>query len=205
MEERKSHVWTLKDIIMIGIISVIFAVVYLGAVYFSISLRTFLTPFGLSVFANEIIFGVWFMAATFAPYIIRKPGVAIVAEILSALIEVLMGNMYGPIVFVSGFIQGAGAEVAFAMTKYKKFNMSVMILASFGCTLFSFAWGFIRSGFFELSPVLLLSMFCVRFLSAFIFSTLGSKFLADRLAKAGVLKSYAISNDFEESLEVYES
>lgn len=201
---KTQYKWMLKDIIMIGLMSVIFAVIYLGAVYLSISLKTFLTPFGLAIFANEILFGIWFMAATFAPYVIQKPGVAIVAEILSAFIEVLMGNMYGPIVFVSGFIQGAGAEVAFAATKYKKFNLTTMIYASLGCTVFSFAWGFIRSGFFDLAPSLLVIMFIVRFLSALIFSTIGSKLLADSLAKAGVLKSYALGQTQLESLEIYD-
>ncbi len=199
---KNTNKLNLKDVIMIGLISVVFAVIYLGAVHGSIALRTILTPFGLSVFANEVLFGIWFMAATFAPYIIRKPGVAIIAEILASVIEVLMGNMYGPIVFVSGFIQGAGAEVVFAGTKYKKFNMFTMFLASLGCTVFSFIWGFFRSGFFDLAPSLLVVMFAVRLLSAFIFSTLGSKLLADSLAKANVLKGYAIGEDLQESLEV---
>ncbi len=187
---------------MIGLISVVFAVIYLGAVYGAASLAVILTPFGLSVFANEIVFGIWFMAATFAAYIIRKPGVAIIAEMLAAFLEVLMGNFYGPIVFVSGFIQGAGAEIAFAATKYKKFDMSTMFLASLGCTIFSFIWGFFRSGFFDLEIGLLAVMFAVRLLSAFIFSTLGSKFLADGLTRINVLKGYAISQDTAESLEV---
>lgn len=202
---KNQYKWTLKDIIMIGLISVVFAVIYLGAVYFAMSLTTILAPFGLSVFANELVFGVWFMAATFAPYVIRKPGVAVVAEMLAAFIEVLMGNFYGPIIFVSGFIQGAGAEIVFASTKYKKFNYTTMIYASLGCTILSFAWGFIRSSFFGLSPMLLVSMFVVRFISALVFSTIGSKLLADKLAKAGVLKGYAIAETQAESLEVYES
>lgn len=190
---------------MIGIISVIFAVIYLWTVYASISLNAMLMPFGLYVFANELVFGIWFMAATFAAYIIRKPGVAIVAEMLAAFIEVLMGNMYGPIVFVSGFIQGAGAEIVFASTKYKRFDLKTLTLASLGCSVTSFAWGFIRSGFFDLSPLLLIVMFAVRFTSAFLFSTLGSKLIADKLASSGVLKGYPISADFESNLEVYEN
>ncbi len=192
----------LKDVIMISLISVVFAVIYLGAVYGASSLAVILTPFGLSVFANEIVFGIWFMAATFAAYVIRKPGVAIIAEMLAAFLEVLMGNFYGPIVFVSGFIQGAGAEIAFASTKYKKFDMKTMFLASLGCTVLSFIWGFFRSGFFDLEIGLLVIMFAVRLLSAYIFSTLGSKFLADSLARINVLKGYAISHETAESLEV---
>ncbi len=201
----KKFTWNLHDIIMIGIISLIFAVIYLGAVYGSIALTATLTPMGLGVFGNEIFFGIWFMAATLAPYIIRKPGTAITAEILASFIEVLMGNMYGPIVFVSGFIQGAGAEVAFAATKYRKYDLKTMILASLGCTVFSFIWGFFRSGFLELEIGLLVIMFIVRFMSALLFSTVITKLLADALAKAGVLRGYPISSKYNTNLETNES
>ncbi len=198
------HQWSLSDIIMIGLSSVIFGVIYLVAVYAGMALQTVLTPFGLGVFGNEIVFGIWFMAATFAGYVIRKPGVAVVAEMLAAFLEVLMGNFYGPIIFVSGFIQGVGAEVAFASYRYQKFNWKVMTLSSLGATVLSFLWGFYRSGFFDLSLGLLLAIFIVRFLSALVFSTVGSKLLADGLARAGVLKKYHIALEYEESLEVYE-
>ena len=84
---KSTYKWQLKDILMVGIVSVFFAVVYLGAVYLSIPLTTALTPFGLAPLGNEIIFGVWFMASTFAAYVLQKPGVAIVSEMLAALIE----------------------------------------------------------------------------------------------------------------------
>lgn len=198
----KSYKWQLKDVLMVSLVALLFAVVYLATVYFSIFLTSALTPFGLSVLGNEFVFGIWFMAATFAAYVIQKPGVAIVAEMLAALIEVLMGNMYGPIVFVSGFLQGAGAELGFAAFKYKRFDWTSMSLAALGCTVFSFAWGFFRSGFFKLSPMLLLFMFIIRLISSWIFCAAGSKFFADGLAKSGVLRSYALGqkyiSDFEE-------
>ena len=196
----KLYSWKLKDIIMVGIISVLFAVIYLGNVYLAIFLTSVLTPFGLAPLGNEFVFGVWFMAATFAIYIIRKPGVAVVTEMLAAFIEVLMGNMYGPLVFVSGFVQGIGAEAGFLIFRYKKYNWLTMILASTGATILSFIWGFFRSGFFKLAPWLLIVMFVIRLISAFVFSAVISKILADRLAKTGVLKSYPIGEKIAEDI-----
>lgn len=189
---KKGYTWKLKDILMVGLVSVLFAVIYLGTVYLSIFLASVLAPFGLAPLGNEVVFGIWFMAATFAGYIIQKPGVAVITEMLAALIEVLMGNMYGPIVFVSGFLQGMGVEFGFAVTRYRKFNWLSMSLAALGATTLSFLWGFFRSGFFELAPGLLVIMFIIRLVSSLIFCTAGSKILADRLAKAGVLRGYAL-------------
>ncbi len=197
----KSYKWQLKDILMIGLISVLFGVIYLGTVYLGTFLTTLLTPFGLSILGNEFIFGIWFMAASFAAYVIQKPGVATISEMLAALIEVLMGNFYGPIVFISGFLQGAGSELGFSIFKYKKFSWTSMILSAFGATTLSFIWGMIRSSFFNLNPLLIILIFVIRLISAILFSAIGSKLLADGLAKAGVLRGYALGKQYTLNLE----
>ena len=145
--------WKLKDVIMVSIFSVIFSFIYLGAVYFANFLATILAPFGLAPFAYEILFGVWFMASTFVPYIVQRSGVAVVSEGLSALIEVIMGNMFGPIVILSGIIQGMGPELVFAKNKYRNFTMMNMCFAAGAACVASFIWGFIRGGFVKYSPM----------------------------------------------------
>ncbi|MDR3280238.1 MAG: ECF transporter S component [Synergistaceae bacterium] len=187
-----SYIWKLRDIIMVALLSIVFAVIYLGAVYFASFLSSLLTPIGLAMFGNEIVFGVWFMASTLAAYVMQKPGVAIVAEVLAALIEVLMGNMYGPMVFVAGIIQGVGAEIPFALGRYKKFNLMTMCLAATGSCVTSFLWGFVRSGFGLLSIRLLSVMFLIRLISSVVFSGVICKLIGDGLARTGLLKSYAL-------------
>ena len=194
---KKIYRWQLKDIIMVGILSLFFAVIYLGTVYLASSVSVMLAPFGLSPFANEILFGVWFMASTLAAYIIQRPGVATVTEMLAALIEVLMGNFYGPLVLVSGFLQGIGAEAGFAAFRYKSFHMGSMCAAAVGSCITSFIWGFFRSGFMALSPGLLICMFLVRLASSLLFAGVLMKLCGDRLAKSGVLKSYPLGEQAE--------
>lgn len=187
--------WKLKDIIMVCIFSVVFSFIYLWAVYLSNFLATALVPFGLAPFAYEIFFGVWFMASTFVPYIIQRAGVATIAEVLSAVIEVIMGNMFGPIVILSGIIQGLGPELVFARTKYRDFSMKNMCLAGVMACIFSFIWGYVRGGYTKYSALYLLGMFVVRVLSSIIFAGVLSKVLADKLAKTGALSSYALGQE----------
>ena len=189
---KTANAWKLKDIIFVTMLCVVFGVVYLGGVYLASSIGTALTPMGLSMLGNEIVFGVWFMAATLAAYIIQKPTVAIVAEVLAALIEVLMGNMYGPIVIVSGIVQGAGAEIAFAAFRYRRFDGKTMALAAAGCCVTSFLWSFIRSGYGKLSIALLSVCFLIRLVSSLLFSGLLTKLMGDALAMTGLLKGYAL-------------
>ncbi|MDY3920477.1 MAG: ECF transporter S component [Candidatus Limivivens sp.] len=192
--------WKLKDILMVGVTGVLFSFLYLGMVYAGTALCTAMTPFGLGAAGYEPIYGVWFMAGIFAVYVIRKPGVGIVAEMLAALLEVLMGNMFGPRVFVTGFVQGLGTELGFAAFRYKKFNGKAVLVSSAVTVVFSFIWNTYTSAYYKLDLWLVVVMFLIRMVSGMVFGLI-TKALADGLAKAGVMKGYAIGqqyNDFED-------
>ncbi len=190
--EKKKERFQLRDIILMAILGVVFAAVYLAVFYGGLALSTALTPLGLSAFGFELIYGVWFMAATLAAYIIRKPGVALVTEVLAAFIELLMGNSGGLTVVLTGLIQGAGVELAFALFRYKKWNLGVMILGSILSALFIFCYELYYLQYYLLSPALLAAQLGVRFVSAAFFSGVVSKLAGDGLARTGVIKSYAL-------------
>ncbi|MFC4651410.1 ECF transporter S component [Lactococcus nasutitermitis] len=194
---KKKKGLQLKDIILIGILSVLFGVIYLGAVQLGVVLGTVLTPFGLSIFANEIIFGIWFMAAAFAGYIIQTPGVATITEMIAALIEVFMGNYYGPIIFVSGFVQGIGFDAGFAMYRYRRYNWKSLISGAVFATILSYIWGIVRSDFLGLDWKILVGIFVIRLISAIFFSAVLVKLTCDRLEKSGVLASYPLGQSYE--------
>lgn len=195
--EKKKNTWKLKEIILVAMICIVFGVAYLAAVYLASFIATALTPAGLSPLGNEIVFGVWFMAATLAGYILQKPGVAILAEVIASVIEVLLGNWFGPIVILAGIIQGAGAELVFASYKYRKFDGKVMYLASVGSCITSFLWSFVRSGYGKFSIPFLILLFCIRLVSSLIFSGLICKLMGDGLAKTGLLKGYELGRSHE--------
>jgi len=189
---KKINSWRLQDIIFVTMLCVVFGVIYLAAVWLIAPLSAIFAPLGLSNLGTEIIFGVWFMAATLAPYILQRPGVAIVAEVLASLIEVLLGNMYGPMVIVAGIVQGAGAEIVFGLWRYKRFDRTTMYLASFGCCITGFIWSFVRSGYGQLSFGVLVLYFIVRALSSLLFAGVICKVMGDGLARTGLLKSYPL-------------
>ncbi|MDR2406298.1 MAG: ECF transporter S component [Deltaproteobacteria bacterium] len=188
MSETSS--WKLKDTILIGMVDIAFAVVYLGAVYLGIFLSALLTPLGLAPLANEPICGIWFMAATFIAFILRKPGVALVTEMLAALVEVLLGSFYGPLVFVDGFIQGLGAEAVFAAKRYKNYSLRVMCLAGLASAILSFIWELYRSGILKLDLKFILVMFPIRAISGVFFAGFICYKLALMLKNAGVFKAF---------------
>ena len=182
--EAKKNGWKLKEIILTAMICIVFGVAYLAAVYLASMIAAAPTPAGLSPLGNELVFGVWFIAA-------------LIAEVTASVIEVLLGNWFGPIVIVSGLIQGAGAELVFAAHGYKKFGGKVMYLAAAGCCVTSFLWSFVRSGYGKFTIPFLLLLFCIRLVSSLLFSGLICKLIGDGLSKTGLLKGYELGRSHE--------
>ena len=108
--------WKLKDILFMAISAAVFGVIYLGFVYVGGGITAALTPAGWGPFGYTPFYGIFFMAATFVAYVVRKPGIGIVAELLASIIEVLLGNYFGPGVIINGILQGAACDAVFAAT-----------------------------------------------------------------------------------------
>ena len=81
----------------------------------------------------------WLVPAVLAPLIIRKPGAALFAELVAASISALLGSQWGPDTLLSGFIQGAAAELVFAVTGYRRWSMAVLAVAAVASALGAWA------------------------------------------------------------------
>ncbi|MGB2991529.1 MAG: ECF transporter S component [Paenisporosarcina sp.] len=182
--------WKLKEVVLMSVFAVVFAVVYLLFVQVGNIWAGVIGPI-----AYEWMFGIWFIVSIISAYIIRKPGAALLSETMAAMIEVMIGNAVGPRLILSGLVQGLGAEAAFAATGYKRYNWWVLCLAGVGSAVFSFAYGFLVSGYAALDPSLLVLMFTLRVISGAVIAGLGGKYLSDGLLATGALRGYTISRD----------
>ena len=191
------YAWKLRDIILASLLAALFAVVCFATFHgVNFGLMPLLAPLGLGIFPLEAVFGVFFFSALFAGYVMQKPGVATVVGFLTGLIQVFMGSAGAATVAVSGLVQGFGAEVIFALFRYKKFNWTTMILAAIGATVASFILAWYRDLFVEIQFSIIAGRFVVRSMSAILISGIIAKALADRLAYAGVLKSYPLGANY---------
>lgn len=188
---KKSR-WKLQDVIMMAVLGVVFAAVYLGIYYAGIALTTALTPIGLSQFGFDIVYGVWFMGATIAAYIIRRPGVALVTEVFASFVELLMGNSGGAVLLLTGVIQGLGGELGFAVFRYRRYDLVSMSVSGMFSALCIFMFELYYLQYYTLQLWLLALLLIVRFASAILFAGLISKAACDQVAKTGVLKSYPL-------------
>lgn len=180
--------WKLKEIVLLSILSVVFAVVYLAFVHAGNLWAGLIGPI-----AYEWIFGIWFIVSIIAAYIIRKPGAAFLSEVLAATIEMMIGNAIGPRIILVGIVQGIGAEAAFALTGYKRYDLWVLMLAGFSAAVTSFAYTYVMGGLNALSTTYVATMFALRATSGMLIAGLGGKILSDLLLRTGALDGYALA------------
>ncbi|ASK61870.1 thiamine permease [Virgibacillus phasianinus] len=183
--------WRFKEIVVMSALSVVFAVVYLAFVPVGKILVGFFGPIGY-----DLIFGIWFIVSILAAYIIRKPGAAFISETIAAMVEVLLGNAAGPMLILSGIVQGLGAEAAFAATRWKNYSTWVLLFAGVGSAVFSFVYGYFISGYAALSTPYVIGMFVTRMISGALIAGLLGKTLGDALAQTGVLSSFALGKEY---------
>ncbi len=170
----------LVDVLVTVVIAVVFGIVYKlwGPLYYAMK------PFGFR--AEEFVYGMWFIAAIVAFLIIRKPGVALVAEMAAASAEFVTGSEWGLTVLVSGILQGLFAELVFAAFRYKKYTLGVACLAAFGATIGSFIMDLYYGYIEDLALWNLTVMLVVRTLGAILIAGVFAYYLVKALELTGV-------------------
>ncbi len=118
--------WRTRDIVVTAVIAVAFGVVF----WAWDTVWNVLAPlFAAAKPLEYVISGVWLMPAVIAGLIVRKPGAALFAELVAAIVSALLGNVWGLDVVLSGFVQGVGAELVFAFVLYRSFGLPIALLA----------------------------------------------------------------------------
>ncbi|WP_125614659.1 ECF transporter S component [Specibacter cremeus] len=118
--------WRVVDIVVASVLSVAVGVIFWlwSAGYGLIAAATTAFPP-----LGGLYGGGWLIAGVIGGLVIRKPGAALYCEIVAALVEALLGSSFGLTVLLSGLVQGVGAELAFALFRYRKFTLPVALLA----------------------------------------------------------------------------
>lgn len=193
--------WKLKEIVLMSILGVVFGIIYLAFFLVGQGIQNILAPFGLAPFGYEIIFGIWFIVSIVAAYIIRKPGVAFTSEVIAGVTQVLLGTAAGPGLILTAAVQGVGAELIFAVTKWKDYRLRVLIFSGISAAVISFIWHLFYSGNIALAPWIIIATLVVRIISGALLAGVLGKWISDSLAKTGVLRGYALGKEMQKRRE----
>jgi energy-coupling factor transport system substrate-specific component len=118
--------WRVVDIVVAAVVAVAFGAAFLAwnaLAVATVPAFAFLPP------AQAILNGLWLLPAVLVGLIVRRPGAALFGGFVSAVVSVLLGSVYGADALISGAIQGAGAELGFAIGLYRRWTLPVAALA----------------------------------------------------------------------------
>jgi energy-coupling factor transport system substrate-specific component len=118
--------WRIVDIVVAAVVAVAFGAAFLAwnaLAVATVPAFAFLPP------AQAILNGLWLLPAVLVGLIVRRPGAALFGGFVSAVVSVLLGSVYGADALISGAIQGAGAELGFALGLYRRWTLPVAALA----------------------------------------------------------------------------
>jgi energy-coupling factor transport system substrate-specific component len=122
--------WRTVDIVVTAALGVVFGVVFTAwnVVFNTVAAPAFAPPL-------YVLSGVWLIPAVLAPLIVRLPGAALLAETMAAVVSLILGSPYGLDTIFSGVVQGAGAELVFALALYQRWTLPMAILAGCGAAV----------------------------------------------------------------------
>ena len=183
---KRQGSWRTVDIVVTAAIAVAFGVVIWGWNALWIAA----TPLFVAVPpAQNILYGTWLIPGVVAGLIVQKPGAAFFAEVVAATVSLILGSQWGLDAALSGVFQGAGAELAFALFRYRRWDLVAALLAAALSAVG--AWLHDIPLFYAALPLtdqLLIGAFML--ISALVIAGLGSHWLTRALVQTGVLAQF---------------
>lgn len=118
--------YRIVDIVTVAMLGVAVGVAFWGwdQLYAVLSAATNVFPP-----SSGLLAGPWLLGGIVGGLVVRKPGAALLCELIAANVEYILGNQWGGGVLVSGILQGLGVEIVLAVFLYKRFGIVVVALA----------------------------------------------------------------------------
>jgi energy-coupling factor transport system substrate-specific component len=186
--------WRVIDIVVAAVVAVAFGVVFLAwnaVAAATLPVFAFLPP------AQAILNGLWLLPAVLVGLIVRRPGAAFFGGFVSAAVSVLLGSPYGADALVSGAIQGAGAELGFAIGLYRRWTLPFAVLAGALSGLFATPHDVIV--YYPDADVAVWAVYGVAsVVSGALVAGVGAWLLLRALVGSGVLRDFAAGRDQRE-------
>ncbi|WP_082812949.1 ECF transporter S component [Cellulomonas timonensis] len=185
---RRRAALTLHELVLLAALAVVAGFLYWALVQGWLALQVAMGPFG--DLAQNVLAGGWMVVAPLAVFIVRKPGVGVVAEIVAALVEVVfLASPVGPMLLVVGLVQGAGAELAFTLTRYRRYGWGVFVLSGLTAAAANLAIGMVRFGWATQDWFAL--RVALQLVSGVVLCGLLARVAGDALLRTGVLDDHA--------------
>jgi len=183
--------WTTREIVVAAVLAVAVGVIFwVWDLLYSAAFSAI--PFPLTYAVN----GLWMVGGLLVPYVVRRPGAALLGEFVAAFVSMMLVNQWGAATLLSGAVQGLGAEAVFAAFRYRRFDLPTLLLAAAGAQVPSYLLDTALYGYWTAySARAVLAGWVIAVVSAVILGGLVAWGLAEALARTGVLAGFALGNE----------
>lgn len=178
--------WRTRDIVIAAVIGVAFGVVFW---VWGLAWAAADPAFAFAPVLKDLFYAVWLVPAVLAPYIIRKPGAALFAEMVAASVSAILGSQWGVDTLLSGALQGAAAELVFGFTLYRLWSFPVLAIAAVASAAAAWLHDWVLY-YAEVDVTLQLVRGLLMAISAVVIVAGGTVALARSLRQAGVLEGF---------------
>ena len=192
---RPARRWRVVDIITAAVLGVATGLIFwvwngLGGAWYG-AIESLLPGFG------GLVTGVWLLGGVLGGLIIRKPGAAIMVEVIAAIISAVLGNQWGITTVYSGLAQGIGAELVFMAFMYARYTLTVAMLSGVGASVVEWCYEWASGNYARSVQYNLIYIVSLSVSGAILAGALGF-FLVRALARAGALDRFAAGRESTE-------
>ncbi len=138
-----------------------------------------------------LFLGFYYLPGIVLGLIIRKPGAALGGSVAAALVQVILGSPFGILALAAGASQGAGAELVFALFRYRRWSFPVLALAAVGSGVTALIYEYFTLGYANLEWWIPLAYLGVRIPSAIVLAAALGLAIYRALERSGAVRSPA--------------
>lgn len=184
------------DLVTATVIGVAFGVAYWG---WDLAYSGLSAAFTAYLPASGLLGGPWLLAGVVAGLVVRKPGAALLAELVAANLEYLIGNQWGAATMISGLLEGLGVEVVLAVFLFRRFGVVVAALAGVLAAVFEtvYEWDAYFAFWGWTSKLVYLACFAM---SGAVVAGVGGWLLVRALAGTGALDGFPAARERRDQL-----
>jgi energy-coupling factor transport system permease protein len=181
--------WNTRELVVAAVLAVAVGVIFWAwGLLWSSVLGAIPFPFSYA------FVGVWMVGGLLVPYVVRRPGAALVGELVAAFVSMAMGNQWGILTMASGLVQGVGAEIVFGSNGWKRFTGgwlygAAALAGAFSILLDTFVYSYYAT--YTWTSIGVAAILCI--VGSVILGGGLSQVLGQALERTGVLSGLAIS------------
>lgn len=193
MSNASPRSWRVIDIVIASVLGVACGLIFW--VWNTFGYAWFTAADAVTPGLGGIAVGIWLIGGVIGGLVIRKPGAALYVELLAAIVSAAIGNQWGISTIYSGLAQGLGAEIILALFLYKRFNLTVAMIAGAGAGVGAFVNELFTSGNLAKSFAFNATYLSTLIVSGAILAGVVGYYLVKALAATGALDRFAVGRE----------